>query len=695
MKRKLRIILFVLIVFGFFGFNIDVQAATSYRTRTTNRYGELIETQAAYEAVLKVKSVNSENGKVSFSNPKDLFIDSEDYLYIVDSGNQRVVVLDKDNEFILEFGSDRFQQPRGIYVRENLIYIADYGKDDDLNSGRIYLYTFNKDLKEVAFLREFDRPDSVVLKVENFIYRPEKIAVDSNKTMYVVVEGAYNGILLIDKENRFLNYFAPNTVSTTFKQKLIKFFYGDNKNTNLKKILPSPPFNVFLDDSGYIYTVTKTIIRNDIGDGLKKVNIGGVNFFPLEMVLASNFVSACTRDVGNVYAVSQSGFICEYDLEGNILFIFGGNTEGIDQLGLFNSASAIATNSRGNLFVLDDNDGSYQIFNPTVFASKVHAALGFYNNGQYLESKALWEEVLRYNSMFDLAHKGIGMAYLLENDFHSALEKFELANAKAEYSEAFWEIRNLWLTDYFGYLLVVIVFITSVFSVLNILKRKTNLFLLLQEKVKPFFQRKPIHDFLLLFRFIRHPFDTTYILKTDKTISVGNGLLFLTLLFGINILGITCTGFIFNDVILEDTIIFKEAIAIFVPIIAFVIANYLSSSLLEGEGRLKSVFLVSLASLSPILLLYPLIIILSNLITFNESFLYDFSIFIMLGWSFALLFLTNKELHNYTIKRSLLNLLITVLLMAVLIIVVFLFYLIIMQVFSFVSDIIREVILRG
>jgi hypothetical protein len=691
MKRLITILFFLIMLLGL---SVDLQAATSYATRTLNRYGELIETQAAYEAVLKVKSVDNAGEKISFSNPKDLFIDSEDYLYLLDSGNKRVVILNDNNEYLLSFGEDRLLQPRGIYVRGERIYIADYGANDDNTSGRIYIYTYDKTLNTVAFLEELPRPNSIVLQVENFIYRPEKIAVDANLTMYVVVEGSYNGILLIDKNNRFLNYFAPNQVKTTLKQKLIKFFYGDNENVNLQKILPAPPYNVYLDDSGYIYTVTKSVIRNDLGDTLKKVNIGGVNFYPKEMYATGDFVGACSGDVGNVYAVTQGGFIYEYDIEGNLLFFFAGKSSGVDQLGLFNSASAIARNSRGNLFVLDDNDGSYQIFNPTAFALKVHAALGYYNNGQYLESKALWEEVLRYNSMFDLAHKGIGMAYFLENDFESALEKFELANAKVEYSDTYWEIRNVWLTNYFGYLLLTILSIALVFVGLRMVNRKTTVFAGINAKTQEFIRKKPVRDFLLLFRMLRHPFDTTYVLKTDKSISPVNGFIFLGLIFGIYLIGLTSTGFIFNNVIIEDTILLREAIKIVVPILAFIIANYLTSSLLEGEGRFKSVFLVTLAAFTPVLLLYPLIIIISNFLTYNERFLYDFGIFVMIGWTAVLIFLTNKELHNYSLKRNLLNFLLTLLMMLVLIIVVVLISLIISQVFGFISDVITEVIFR-
>jgi hypothetical protein len=154
------------------------------------------------------------------------------------------------------------------------------------------------------------------------------------------------------------------------------------------------------------------------------------------------------------------------------------------------------------------------------------------------------------------------------------------------------------------------------------------------------------------------------------------------------------TGFLFNDVIIERTILLKEAFKIVIPIVAFVVANYLTSSLLEGEGTFRGIFLTTMASLTPIIVIYPFLIIISNFLTYNESFIYYFGITIMLVWSAVLLFIANKELHNYSVKRNIFNFLVTFLLMVVLIIACILVYMIIAQVVSFVSDIVKEVIFR-
>ena len=55
---------------------INVKASAPYVTRTVNRYGELVETQGAYDPIQNIKSfVNALGEDDTFNSPQDLFID--------------------------------------------------------------------------------------------------------------------------------------------------------------------------------------------------------------------------------------------------------------------------------------------------------------------------------------------------------------------------------------------------------------------------------------------------------------------------------------------------------------------------------------------------------------------------------------------------------------------------------------------
>jgi len=674
----------------------EALAASPYITRTLNRYGELVETQDAYEAILKLRTFGIAG---VLDNPKDLFIDSDDYLFIADTGNKRIVVLDEAFEVISVFGEDRLIKPTGIFVRDGYVYIADYGTPENVDSGRIFVYEFDKSKigfeEPVRYVKEFARPVSPIFSIDGFVFRPEKIAVDSNHTMYIVVEGSSNGLLLVSSENRFLNYFAPNQVEGTIRDQVIRLLYGNNEDARIVKKIPPAPSNVALDDSGYIYTVTQTIVRNAIGDTLKKVNIGGTNFFPVDMRTTGDFVDASAGTVQNMVAVTKSGFIYEYDQLGNLLFVFAGRGLGNERLGLFNSASAIVVASNGHLIVADDNAGNLQVFRKTNFATYVHSALDLYQNGRYVESKALWEEVLRYNSMFDMAHKGIGLAYYMETNYTAALDKFEIANAKPEYSDAFWEIRNLWLVDHFASVMMGIVLGSLAIFLLQKTNQKYHYLAFVGRTFQQWKEKPVCSEMLFMFRFLRNPADACYKVRRENRVHWPTGVIYLVLLFVWYVLGLLFTGFLFNPVVLERTILFKEALKIVIPILSFVLANHLVSSLMEGEGTFKAVFIATFGALMPVVLIYPLLIVVSNVITYNESFLFSFGMAIMVGWSAVMVFVVTKETHNFTLRQTFFNLFLTVLMMIVLIVIVVMGIVMIAQVANFAIDVIKEVVIRG
>ena len=608
---------------------VSVNASAPYTTRTVNRYGDVIETQGAYDPIQNIVDYEKEGVRVTFNKPKDLFIDSDDYFYICDTENKKIVILDKDWTYVTEFGSDKLISPRGIFVRNEYIYVADFGDDHDNTTGKVAIYSFNKATKTVSFVKQYGRPVGSLMEVDDFLYRPTKIAVDSNYTMYIVSYGSSNGVLLVNSENRFLNFFAPNSSSGTFMDLVKKYLYGENENVILTKKIAPAPENVMLDDSGYIYTVTQTVVQNGLGDALKKVNIGGLNFYNNEMIVSSDFVDTWASHHKTIYAVTAGGTISEYDIEGNLLFSFAGKRKNDDQLGLFQSASAIAVASNDDLYVVDNSASSIQVFRKTEFTDNVHRALELYISGKYEESKGLWEEVLRYNSMFDLAHKGIGMAYYLERDYTSAMEKFKIANAKEEYSEAFWEARNIWIMNNITTAALIIVGLIVVFVVVAQTNKRYHYLRVVTEPIKRFAERPKVKSILVMFKYIRHPMDAVYYVRYDKKIKLYNALIVLALIVGIYLLSLVFTGFLFTDVILEKTILVKELTKVILPIALFIVSNYLISSLMSGEGSFKSITINTLGSLMPIVVMMPWIILISNVLTLNEGFLYYFPLVVM------------------------------------------------------------------
>jgi tetratricopeptide (TPR) repeat protein len=679
-------------------FSVKVSAASAYYTYTLNRKNQLAETNEAYEAIRMIRSLSDGS---TLSSAKDLFIDSEDYLYIADTGNKRVVILNPDHEVLFSFGTDLLIKPLGIFVVEDLIYIADYGLGQvNSDTGSIHVYRFDKTKTalEEAIVHEtsYSTPSSPIIEAENLIFRPTKIAVDNNKTMYIVNEGTTSGILMVNANNRFIDYFASNSFDLSLWDRLVRIVYQNNDNVKMTKNIPTPIFNIAVDPKGYFYTVTQNSAENASGDNLKKINIGGINFFEDDMYVFNDIVDAWPGHEENVYAVSSNGFLFEYDNLGNLLFTWGGKGIGNDKLGLFMSASSLAVDSKNNIYVIDDNSSrnAIHIFRQTPFAAKVHEALDLYNNAKYVESIEVWEEVLRYNSMLDIAYKGIGLGYMMQEEYEKAEEYFLIARDQEQYSEAYWEIRNLSLIENMDKIIYIVVLLVVIFNLLVYLNRKTQVFAFAGKFKESILNVKKMREFLYMFHFLKNPADACYGVKLQKKSTMLSAVLVLTLLFILYIIGLVYTGFIFNDIVIEETILIKEAFKIIIPILIFIFSNYLISSLMEGEGTLKAVFINTTGALMPIIVIYPFLILISNYLSLNEAFIYQFGMFVMIFWSVILLYFNIKETHNYSVGQTFVNIFISLIFMLVIIIVLLIVYLMITQVTSFVADIIKEVILR-
>ena len=689
--KKLTILL-ITVLLAFSISSIKLYAYAPYITESPNRYNEFVRTQDAYDPMMEIRAFGENE---TFSEPKDIYIDEYDYLYVLDSGNRRIIVFDENYELIVSYENFLMMKPTGIFVRDDLIYVADYGTAEDVSSGRIHIFQYERDLNVIEHIESFSRPDSPVLRINNFLYRPQKIAVDENHTMYVVSEGSYNGILLINSENRFLSFFAPNRVQGTVLDRVIQVLYGNNELAQVTKKIPPVPTNLFLNDSGYVYTVTQTSLSANIGDTLKKVNTGGLNFFPDDMLTSADFSAVTTGLVENVFAITKSGFIYEYDREGNLLFVFGGSSQGQNRVGLFRNASSIAINSKQEIIVADDVDSNIHVLRPTEFTRVVHQALYFYNQGKYVESQAYWEEVLRHNALFDLAHEGIGLSYMMQGRYEEALAKFEIANAKDAYSLAFWEVRNVWLLQYAGLAITVIIGIYLVSLSVHRFDKDKLVISPIIKRVNIIGKNKWIKEFKFMTYYARHPLDAFYEAKVRKRVSLPTAFIYALGLVILYMLHLLLTGILFTTVIIEQTVFIEEFFKIIVPFATFILANYLVSSLMEGEGTLRAIFTNTLGCLIPVYIFLPIAILLSHVLTYNEAFIYHFSLFIMLGWSAFLLFFSIKDTHNYTVKETIYNIIMTVVMMIVMIIIAIMIYMMVGQVVEFFNNLLKEVIINA
>jgi hypothetical protein len=318
-----------------------------------------------------------------------------------------------------------------------------------------------------------------------------------------------------------------------------------------------------------------------------------------------------------------------------------------------------------------------------------------YVEGYYTEARPYFEEVLRYNGSFIMAYQAIADAYFKEGNYARALTYYRYAEDRNGYSQAFWELRNVILQRYLGDSLLVLVGLAVARNVFRRAERRRGWLTPLRRAWARLRKRKLVDDFLFLFRFIKQPADSFYYIKVNERGSLRFAFLLYAWVVVVRVLNPYVTGFIFNRYANPGEIHAEtEVVYTLLFLVLWNAANYLVSTISDGEGRLRDVVIGSAYALFPYALFALPIALISNVLSSNEVFLYTFSTNLMWAWTALMLFIMVKEIHNYSFNETVRNVLITLFTMAVMMLTGYIMYVLFFQLFDFITTILREIRLR-
>ena len=670
---KMRKIKRILAVIGMLCLTQPILTQASQATSYTYTHDDKMNSVRTQDAYLPQQTITN----LGLNAAEDMFIDKNNMMYIADTGNMRIVKYDISRGIYMEeFSHPEFQAPKGIYVTaDGTIYVAD--------SKAKAVFVFDQDWK---LLKKLERPQ--VPAFGDTPFDPAKVAADGRGNVYIVGEGVYSGVIQMSAEGEFQGFFAVNKTDLTTFQKLQTVFFTREQLSRLLNRNPVTFANVTLDDRGIVYTVTLGKRR----DPIKKHKTNGSNMFA-ETVYGFEDINDIWVDENLlIYTASKRGYVDVYTAEGELLFEFGSYVSNLDVAGLYNALSTLAVDQNGYIWTIDGIKGYLQSYAPTAYARKVYEALGFYNSGHYEEALRTWDEVLAMNQMSVAAHDGIGKAYLSKYDFESAMEHFQVAGNHGLYSEAFWEIRNVWLQKYLVYFLAAAVLLYLAIVITERVDKERRLRRLKAAWKERIMNTKGLGDVLYGFTTARHPLNGYYEIRMGRKGSLpGAGILYL-LTFAAFMLFMLGKGFIYQYYDIQELDIGSIVIGFFAFTSLFVICNYLAASINDGEGTLKGVALAVAYGAVPLMVSLFAITALSYCVTANEAFFLDVLLWGGGAWTVVLIFLGLQTIHNYSGKEMVKSLLITALFIFVVIVVILVVTIMCEQVMKFLTTIGKELV---
>ena len=389
-----------------------------------------------------------------FNNPQDMCQAPDGNIYIADTNNNRIVVLDYAMKNVIKVittfnnngTEDKFNSPYGVCVSERgWLYVADF------KNKRIVVLDEKDELVQII-----NNPQSESLE-DGFVFSPMKVTVDYADRVYVIAQNMFEGIMVFESNGQFTNFFGTIQVEISAWEKFWKRLATKEERANQQLYIPTEFTGIDIDPEGFVYAsnidaagvqgVRRLNPRGE--DVIKKgsnANVGGdlqINGTS-DYSGASQFTDVVYRENG-IYSCldRRRGRIFTYDHEGNLLYIFGGRGT---QEGTFELPTAVE-DIGGRIAVLDAQKACIICFKETEYGRLINEAVALRYDGDEADAVELWERVLELDENNELANTGIGKAYLTAGDYESAMHYLEIGMARDYYSIAFKRFRNQLLTE--------------------------------------------------------------------------------------------------------------------------------------------------------------------------------------------------------------------------------------------------------
>lgn len=704
MKRLSQVLLTVLALLMML--TTVVGAAAPYATYTYSSTKFVLNSPEAYVPDMVVNS-NYMGLSKALDDPRDLFVGPDENVYLVDAKNARVICLDKYLKVRFEIATfvnshgvpDSFSDPSGVFVNDEYIYVC------DSNNNRIVMFNLDG-----SFHKVIPQPVSDLFD-EGAIYKPVAVAVDSYGRLFVVSSTTYQGIIVMSDDGGFHGFIGAAKVEISPIEILWRNLQTDAQRELSSAYIPTEYNNITIDKDNFIYITTDApsdsdqmkSIQNKSGENaaVKKLNASGADvmrrngFFgpggevaPATSSLhaitgASRIIDAAVGPEGTWSIIDEKrSKVYTYDKDGACLFIFG--DKGI-QTGNIENIEAIAYQG-SKILLLDKSKDCITVYRRTEYGDLLIDALAHQNARIYDVAIDDWTEILKRNNNYDAAYIGIGKALYRSGDYEEAMEYYRAAFDTTNYSNAFKEVRkgilSKWLVVLVIGVVLVCVLIGKFFGYAGKINKKAQL------KVG----RKSLKEEMLYpFHLIFHPFDGFWDLKHEKRGSVRSAFLILVITIAAFTYQGVGTGYIFNPRQSGYLNIFGQILSVSVPLLLWVVANWCLTTLFEGEGSLKDIFVAACYSLTPMPLLIIPSVILSNVLAASEVQIINLLVDVAFVWMFVLLFLGMMVTHDYSMLKNVATTVGTIVGMAFIMFLAILFSSLMAKIVGFISGIIVEI----
>lgn len=660
--------------------------------------------------------LDADGKPLALDGPQDLVVDGDGLLYLADQKNDRIVILNPDysgkailTSFVNMWGvPDALAQPKGVFATSEEIYVADTEKN------RVVVFSKGKTEKPdggmYAFgehLRIIEQPSNEVFP-EGAVYKPVALVVDSAGRLYVVSSTTNQGIVSMNPDGEFLGFVGAQAAVVDPFMIFWRNFQTRAQRAQSLRNVATEYNNIDIDSDGFVYVTTSSIEPGaQVGalfsagsqyHPVKRLNPQGVDVMrragfscPDGEIYTgrkgpSRIIDVAMGPEGTWSIIDEArSRVYTYDEDGRLLFVFCDEGQ---YFGNIQSIQAVEYQDT-KMLLLDKTASAFTVYKRTEYGDVVVEALAKSRNRQYDQAVESWREIKKRNNNSDLAYMGIGKSYYRDGEYELAMRQFQFAKDQKDYSQSFKMYRKIWIENNVIWVPVVLIVLILGISLFMKHANKVNK----RDQIRGGRKLKLGSHMLYGFYIIFHPFDGFWDMKQEKRGSVLAATIYLLLACAVYMYKAIGEGFIVNAYgIYNDFLV--ESLSVIAPVGLGVIANWCLTTLFDGEGSMKDIYMVVCYSLIPIIPIVFFSTLATHIITLEEVPVLSMVGTIMMVWVGMLIFFGVMVVHDYTLGKNVITVLGSFVGIAFIMFVTLLFSGLLMRIVSFIMNIYTEVSFR-
>lgn len=200
--------------------------------------------------------------------------------------------------------------------------------------------------------------------------------------------------------------------------------------------------------------------------------------------------------------------------------------------------------------------------------------------------------------------------------------------------------------------------------------------------------------FKYAFHIIFHPFDGFWDMRYEKRGNLYSSLIIYALFLESILVRQQYSGFLMSDFNPRTYNVLRSLITIVLPLILWCVANWSITALTDGDGRFVDIVMATGYALLPVTIANYIGALLSNAVIKNEMDFLNMIFDLGILWTGFLIFSAVATVHQFTVRKTIFTIAITIFGMFFIVFLALLFGSIIDKLMAFIFGLITEIELR-